>query len=137
MGKERGGRLTEAHTHINKGMQPSVVLESVRGREMACNGYVRTSSHVLPACGLMGDVGASGVGCGDPKGAGVLTTRTRYSRKIHRHIPSILHCADSASSYVPVGIADFSSLPILANSCQTSKFYQAPGVLGTLLSNIA
>ena len=45
---------------------------------------------------MMDEVGAGG---GDPKGAGVLTTRTRYSREMYRHI-DILH--DPRGTYHPI-----------------------------------
>lgn len=96
-----------------------------RGREMA-----------VCAPDVMGD---GGDGC-DPKGAVVLTTSTRYSRKRHTYTPFILRRSHSASSSLPDSFTSRSIavcyLPFFANSCHTSKFYHTPGVLGTLFSNI-
>ena len=76
-------------------------------------GDVCASSRLVVRGDMMDD---GGDGC-DPKGVGVLTTSTRYSRKRHIHTPSILHRAHSAS------------IPLSFLLC-------TPGVLGTLLSNI-
>ena len=85
---------------------------------------------------VMGD---GGDGC-DPKGAGVLTTSTRYSRKRHTYTPSIPLRSPSASILLPDSSAPRSIavcyLPFFANSCHASKFYHTPGALGTLFSNI-
>ena len=90
------------------------VKSGAEGLEMAS---VRTFFH-LPACLVW---------CGsDPKGAGVLTTSHRYSRKRHIYTPSILLCPHSASILMS---ASFAALLFGA-------FSQTPGAIGTLLSNI-
>jgi hypothetical protein len=124
-------RRTERTLDRDGGSSACMVADM--GAERQERGLLRTFFHVMPA--RLGD--GLPERDGDPKGVGASTTRARYSRKRHRHTSSFLCCAHSASSYVPVGIADFSSLPILANSCQTSKFYQTPGAIGTLFSNMS
>ena len=70
-------------------------IDTSHGREWPYNGLCEPAMHhgsdwrwpidTLPIPSSMPNRVLSEVGVGDPKGVGVLTTRTRYSRKGHIH----------------------------------------------------
>ena len=118
---------------------------------MAVNGIKRGAAGVFcvplsircEAVAVMPDA-VDGGADGDPKGAGVLTTRTRYSRKRHRQTPYFCHrvlttsvynshfCVSSSSNRRQTAVNTADSMI----SGGESVIMCAPGAITTHFSNI-